>query len=254
MKCHAAMMTLLLFVIGCGPSQDESAATTSFLDGKWSATIQNAVAWTASDATNPVPHALLNVAYNALNEHGKIKVEYELAYGSSENRSKVKEWAAALVASHPDNPSALVLKGLALEAVDDLPGAIDAYRKAMAVDPSFRLSFFLLGNLYLTNRDADKAIATYSRMLAANPNDADAHTSIAMAYLTKQDMAHVLSHLKKATESDPSNLTAHYNLASAYLQTGATEKGIETLRKIVALDPSGDIGRDARAKLAQLGK
>jgi FimV-like protein len=70
----------------------------------------------------------------------------------------------------------------------------------------------------------------------------------------KGDISGAVVYLEKAVALDPSDVTSQYNLANAYLDSGTPEKAISVLQKVVQLDPSGEIGQDAREKLAELRK
>lgn len=235
-------------------SELEKQSTQSFLDGNWPQTVDRARQWAKEDSENPIPHALLNIAYTELQANDASKAELDLAYGSSDQVTKVEEWASALSLSNRDNPRAYLLRGAAFEVGGDNQTAIDSYGRAIAVDPTFKQGYESLGNLYLANHRLDDALATYLNLLERNPNYSAAYDHIATVHVMKGDISGAVVYFEKAVALDPNDVTSQYNLASAYLDSGAPEKAVSVLQKVVQLDPSGEAGQDAREKLVELSK
>ncbi len=249
------LTALMICTCSCkSVDEAEKQSTQSFLEGNWPQTVDRARQWAKQDSENPVPHALLNIAYTELQARDAMKAELEPAYGSSDRVTKVEGWASALVLSNHNNPRAYLLKGLAYEVAGDNQTAIDAYRAAMTVDPSFKQGYESLGNLYLANHMLDEAQAVYSALLERDPNYSAAYDHLATVYVMKGDMQQAVSYFEKAVAHDPNDVTAEYNLASAYLDRGAPEKAVPVLQKVVQLDPTGEVGQDAKQKLAGLSK
>jgi len=250
------LATTMLYFCGCNREnarRAEEQATKSFLSGDLSQTLNDAKLWAAEDPRNPVPHALMNIAYTGLQNRPGLKAELKLAYGSNDRINRVAGWAAGLVVANPNNPRAYELKGLVAEIADDNQSAIEAYHKAMEVDPSYAQGFESLGNLYLATSQPDKALVVYFRLLNENTNcTAVACDHIATVYVMKKNMPRAIEYFEKSVKLDPNDLVGQYNLAGAYLETDANEKAIAAFQKVVELDPNGEVGQDARRKLAYL--
>lgn len=250
-QLFAILMTVL--VIGCEkkPSIAEQNATQFFLAGNWTKVVSSGQKWAKEDADNPVPHALLNLAYNMLHKYDAKKAEIMLAYGSASKVAKVKKWASALADTH-SNAGAYLIKGIACEVDGDNQGAVDAYLQAIKVDPSFEQGFHSLGNFYMANQKLDQAMATYKALLDRNPKCASAYDSIALVYVMKNDMPEAIQYLKKAVKLDPKNVTGWYNLANSYLETEDYENAAVAFLKVVELEPRGSAAQNARKQLEQL--
>jgi tetratricopeptide (TPR) repeat protein len=140
-----------------------------------------------------------------------------------------------------------------LERIRDLPGAIAALRKAIAVDPSlpgihFELAEALhgsdsqadraqaereyvialeknprevqaavrLGDLHADRGDLDAATGFYQRALAQQPSNAEAALGLARVYSEKNDNAKALPLLQQVLAEDPANMLAHFRLSALY--------------------------------------
>jgi tetratricopeptide (TPR) repeat protein len=140
-----------------------------------------------------------------------------------------------------------------LERIRDLPGAIAALRKAIAVDPNlpgihFELAEALhgsdsqtdraqaeqeyvialeknprevqaavrLGDLHADRGDLDAAAGFYQRVLAQQPNNAEAALGLARVYSERNDDAKALPLLQQVLAEDPANMLAHFRLSTLY--------------------------------------
>jgi tetratricopeptide (TPR) repeat protein len=140
-----------------------------------------------------------------------------------------------------------------LERIRDLPGAIAAFRKAIAVDPNlpgihFELAEALhgsdsqadrvqseheytialeknprevqaavrLGDLQADRGDLNSAAVLYERALGQQPNNADAAIGLARVYSEKDENDKALSLLQQVLTADPTNILAHFRLSALY--------------------------------------
>jgi tetratricopeptide (TPR) repeat protein len=140
-----------------------------------------------------------------------------------------------------------------LERIRDLPSAIAAFRKAIAVDPTlpgihFELTEALhgsdsqtdraqaeheyaialeknphevqaavrLGDLQADRGDLDSAASFYQRVLNQQPNNAEAALGLARIYSERNDNEKALPLLQQVLTEDPTNMLAHFRLSALY--------------------------------------
>jgi tetratricopeptide (TPR) repeat protein len=140
-----------------------------------------------------------------------------------------------------------------LERIRDLPGAIAALRKAIAVEPNlpgihFELAEALhgsdsqtdraqaeqeyaialeknprevqaavrLGDLHADRGDLDAAAGFYQRVLAQQPKNAEAALGLARVYSERNENAKALPLLQQVLAEDPANMLAHFRLSTLY--------------------------------------
>lgn len=246
------MVGWLIFInMSKGATLGETKTTRSYLDGNWLEVTAFGKRWVKNDPFNPVPHALMNIAYTSLQMHREVKTELKLAYNSEVKIKKVLKWASALANANPNNPRAHLLKGLVLEVAGENQGAIYSYNRGIAADPTFSQNYTCLGNLYFFLHKPEEALKAYMPLLKLPGCQGAAYNHIATIWLMKKDEQKALEYFEKSVEVEPNDLVGLYNLASIYEQTGQIEKSTRVLVKISAMDPDGDVGDDARAKLAK---
>jgi tetratricopeptide (TPR) repeat protein len=140
-----------------------------------------------------------------------------------------------------------------LERIRDLPGAIAAFRKAIAIDSNlpgihFELAEALhgsdsqadrkeaeheyavaleknprevqaavrLGDMQADRGDLESAAGLYQRVLSQQPNNADAALGLARVYSEKNENDKALPLLLQVLQEDPTNMLAHFRLSALY--------------------------------------
>ena len=80
-------------------------------------------------------------------------------------------------------------QGMAEFAMAEYDKAIESYRKAVEIDPSYFDAWHALGMAYLRANKIPEAIAAGKRSVEISPNDMLAHTSLSMYYMRAGDKA-----------------------------------------------------------------
>jgi tetratricopeptide (TPR) repeat protein len=146
--------------------------------------------------------------------------------------------------------------GRHLETAENIPGAIAAFRRAIALDPQSSDPIAELAGLYMRQSRLDEAVQAGEQALRVDPANREAHRVLGIVYATlvesgrrnartQQNAAAIAENLKKAVEhlekaidrqldSDP-NVRA--TLARLYLASGADEKAIPLLVELVSQEP-----------------
>ena len=63
--------------------------------------------------------------------------------------------------------------------------AVDAFQKALEIDPNFDLALNALAQVHNKMGNIDKAIEVAKQLVGVNPNDAIAHTALSRLYAQK---------------------------------------------------------------------
>ena len=161
-----------------------------------------------------------------------------------------------LVQKNP-SPRALVILANSYESMHEYALAVNAYKKALELDPN-RIE--LKGELAQDQAMAgqlDDALATYRDLAAANPQDAQPYLGMAQIYRGKKDFANARKMYEKAKALDPDSIEIRYNEVGLLEDEGKTSDAIAALKGILdstakrAYNPAE---RGYRAKmLEQLG-
>ncbi|MEW5854306.1 MAG: tetratricopeptide repeat protein [Myxococcota bacterium] len=119
-------------------------------------------------------------------------------------------------------------QALAMET-EDPAGAVDAYRRALELDPNLSDVYVNLGRMaHQAGRVAD-AVKLYEKALSITEDDPVAHYNVALALEDRRNVAAAVTHYQRAVELDPRFGDAHYNLARLYERTGQRGKALQHL-------------------------
>lgn len=83
------------------------------------------------------------------------------------------------------------------------PAAIEAYKNALSLDPSFKEVYFNLAVAHFTNQNFTEAMACLEKLLFLNPNDSEAAYNLACLYLYEKNVPKARFFLEKASSCCP---------------------------------------------------
>ncbi|HET9479053.1 MAG TPA: tetratricopeptide repeat protein [Pyrinomonadaceae bacterium] len=126
--------------------------------------------------------------------------------------------------------------GDALDGAGLTPEALEAYRKAVELDPESTLTRYGLGYLYWKLYRYDDAERELLEVLRRAPNDPRASFTLGDLYLTRGDAQRALPLLETARAAYPNEFDTRFALGRALILTGNLDRGIDELRAAVALD------------------
>jgi TolB-like protein len=161
----------------------------------------------------------------------------------------------------PDYPSAL--DGLATNYVNMasnglLPAeeatalALDATKKALAINPNYAKGYDSLGWLALvSDNDLAAAASYYQKALDLDASDPAIVANASVIPFSLGRMEEAVALMERAVESDPVNITAHNNLAQAYLYAGQPSKAKSTSETALRLSPDR-LGTNSTISMAEL--
>ena len=101
--------------------------------------------------------------------------------GANNNPAKQKEYLDQLVAAYPNDERAHFNLGGYYFGQQDYPQAIEHYRKATEIDPSYSTAYNLLGYAYRQSGDyanAEKAFQKYIELIPKDPNPYDSYAEL----------------------------------------------------------------------------
>ena len=133
------------------------------------------------------------------------------------------------LAREPINPGAYVQLGNLRMAQNQLAEAQKEYQQALDQDPNSTDALGGVLNVYLTQKDPDRAIATVRAQLAKYPKNAGFHIMLGQLLMEqKKDLAGAESEFKRATELDRNNGEAMAKLGLVQNQLGNRDQALQT--------------------------
>jgi len=159
--------------------------------------------------------------------------EIELSLNSGKYKDVVGKIEAA-VEKQPTNKYYPFYLGIAYAALNDVPKAEEAYKKAIAIDPNFIESYINLGSVIMNNgidvyNGANKKYANRS----LKPAELAEYNNIKKKATAEFEKA--LPYITKATELDPKSKIAWTSLRSYYQAKSNNAKVLEINEKLKTL-------------------
>jgi tetratricopeptide (TPR) repeat protein len=163
--------------------------------------------------------------------------------------SKWQAWSTA----HPNEAQGDVILGTLEEARGNANGAMDYYKKALAIQPDNAIAQNNLAFLMLEKgQDVDMALSlaeSARRSMPHSPNTAD---TLAWAYYHKGLYGSARSLLEGAEKTSPNDASIQYHLGMVYSKMGDKANATDHLKKAVSLAPGTQTGNDASKALSAL--
>ena len=142
-------------------------------------------------------------------------------YLAQKQTDKAIAAASAQIAKSPNNSAFYDLLGTVLfSPKQDTGGAEAAFQKAGALDKNNADALLKLGQVQVAKHAVDQAIATYQQAVKDNPREPNFYILMGELYETKQDWNRAKEAYQKALEIKPENPLASNNLAYVMLQSG----------------------------------
>ena len=140
--------------------------------------------------------------------------------GANANPAKQKEYLDTLVASYPNDERAHFNLGGYFFGQQQYAQAIEQYKKATELGPSYSTAYNLLGYSYRQSGDfagAEKAFQKYIELIPKDPNPYDSYAELLLKMGRFDDST---AQYRKALEIDPNFLNAHQGIAMDLLYSG----------------------------------
>ena len=132
------------------------------------------------------------------------------------------------------------LLGSAYHHKKEYDKAIEAYEKAVSINPKKDEAYYNMGNAYDDKKEYDKAIEAYVKAVSINPKKDGAYNNMGNAYSHKKEYDKAIEAYVKAVSINPKNDEAYYNMGNAYSHKKEYDKAIEAYVKAVSINPKKD--------------
>ena len=161
----------------------------------------------------------------------------------------------AVLSSTPGDHAALHMLGLIHNHRGDLPGAMELYRQAIALNGKVAAYHGNLGNAHLESQSPDprEAARCFRRALGLEPGSALARFGLGLALLGQREHQAAARELDALVLARPDHADTHRNLGIALTEIGRLDEAITHCRRATALNP-GYAGNHLRLGIALKAK
>ena len=157
-------------------------------------------------------------------------------------REEAIEWIGRIIEINPKDTSARALLGNLYGTMEQPEKAAEIYNAILAEEPQNFNVMLLLGGLHARFRQYDKARVVLEKLVATNPDSYAGFYYLAKLYQEMRLSSEASSAFAKALELNWSSLLA-YEAADLHEQEGRFPEAIELYRRIIAEDPADERAR-----------
>lgn len=137
----------------------------------------------------------------------------------------------------------------------DLTQQIEILRARVAKDPKDRQAWVQLGNNYFDSKQQRKAIDAYARALALDPADPNVLTDQGVMYRDLGEFDQAIANFEKANKVDSMHIQSLYNLGVVWAHDKKdAKKATAAWRRVIELAPASQQAQQARDGIAELGQ
>ena len=115
--------------------------------------------------------------------------------------------------------------------------AIEAYTKAVTLDPRYARAYNNRGTVYADKGQYKTAVTDYDRAIALDANSAFAYNNRGIAYADTGRFEQALGDFDMAVRLDPRDAQTYYNRGSAYFNMGRIDLALADFDKAVGMEP-----------------
>jgi tetratricopeptide (TPR) repeat protein len=161
------------------------------------------------------------------------------AFNNGDYQKAVRDFSQAIKLS-PDWPEAHYSLAVALTEVEKPKEAIEQFEQVLKLDPTDQLkilSSYNIGNAQSELGENEAAVEAYKRAIQIDPKLSKPHNNLGLAYAALSRISEALAEFKRAVELRDDYAEAHFNLGIAYLQSGRKEEAQVQQQLLLKLKP-----------------
>jgi tetratricopeptide (TPR) repeat protein len=133
------------------------------------------------------------------------------------------------------------------------PVEIAALEQATAREPKSARAWIQLGDAYFDSRQPQKAVDAYAKALEIDPHNPNVLTDQGVMYRELGQPQKALANFQKASEIDPSHVQSVFNMGVVYsTNLGQPEKAIQAWNRVIQMAPASPQAAQARQLLEGL--
>lgn len=173
-----------------------------------------------------------------------IDPDYSLAhsilsniYLVQNNKEKAREEAELAVKTNPNSPSAYISLSWVKQSYFDIPGAIDAAKKAIELDDKNIQAFVTLCRLLFGSDKIKEAEAVIDRAIQIAPDESTVNASKGFLLLSKGKTKESMEYFNKSIKQDSTQGLGHLGLGLANIRHKNIPEGLREMLIATLLEP-----------------
>jgi len=135
---------------------------------------------------------------------------------------------------------------------NEIDQAIEAYTRALDIDPNYTDAIINLGNLLYEKGNTDQARQLYEKALEIDRKCCQAHLNLGNIYDDLQDYGNALKHFKRALEINSDYADVRFNMAIVYEKLGLGNNARRQWKEYLKIDPHSEWADLVRKHLGRI--
>ena len=128
-------------------------------------------------------------------------------------------------------------RGIAYDETGKSAPAIADFNKAIELKPDFAEAYNNRGTIYSNQGNSTRAITDFNKAIVLKPDFAGAYMNRGIAYFNKGESTPAIADFNKAIALDPNYAEAYMNRGTAYSKTGESVRAFADFDKAIELKP-----------------
>lgn len=153
--------------------------------------------------------------------------------GANGDVAKQKEYLDKLVAAYPNEERAHFNLGGYYFGQQDYGQAIEQYKKATELNPSYSTAYNILGYAYRQNGDYPNAESAFKKYIELIPNDPNPYDSYGELLLKMGKYEDSIAQYRKALSIDPNFVNSHFAISAALTYLGKPDEAAAELQTML---------------------
>jgi tetratricopeptide (TPR) repeat protein len=152
--------------------------------------------------------------------------------GSNAKPAQQKDYLTQLVAAYPQDERAHFALGALLFGQQDAPGAIEHFKKANDIAPTYSAPYNQLGYAYRQVADYDNAERAFKKYIELIPNDPNPYDSYGELLLKMGRFDDSIVQYRKALAIDPNFVASHLGISADLMYSGKAADAAAEIQQI----------------------
>lgn len=127
-------------------------------------------------------------------------------------------------------------RGAALMNQKDFRGAVDAFRKAIDMDPNDAIAYYRAANAYRMLKEYDNAVGNYRKAIELDSRYSDAYNNLGFTFEQMGSYGKAAENYQRAIQCDPNYAAAYYNMGNNYFRNGDYQQAVRSYEQVVRID------------------
>jgi tetratricopeptide (TPR) repeat protein len=153
--------------------------------------------------------------------------------GANANAAKQKGYLEELVAAYPNDERAHFALGGYFFGQQEMNSAIEHYKKATELSPTYSTAFNIMGYAYRQNADYANAESAFKKYIELIPNDPNPYDSYAELLLKVGRFDESIAQYRKALEIDSNFVNSHFGIAADLMYQNKHDEALAELQKMM---------------------